>query len=107
MKQPVGRGRIARGTAMLAAVLVLVMMSACGRKHIAPELDDAMITARVKTALLNDRQLGATKIDVTTVDRVVTISGPVKAKADEERAVQLAQGVDGVSEVRSALRVGD
>jgi len=92
---------------MVVAVLVLVMMSACGGKHVAPELDDAMITARVKTELLNDRQLGATKIDVTTVDGVVTISGPVKAKADEERAIQLAQSVDGVREVRSALRAGD
>jgi hyperosmotically inducible periplasmic protein len=91
---------------MLAAVLVVVMVSACGGKHVIPDLDDAMITASVKTALLNDEQIGATKIDVTTVDRVVTISGPVKAKADEERAVQIAQGVAGVREVRSALRIG-
>ena len=97
---------VAIGTPLLVALLLL--SAACGSKNISLEInDDASITARVKTALLNDQQIGATKIDVTTVDRVVTISGLVKSKADEERAVQIVRGVVGVGEVRSALRMAD
>jgi hyperosmotically inducible periplasmic protein len=93
------------GTLLL---VVPVVVSACATRNISPGLDDdAAITARVKTALLNDQQIGVTKIDVTTVDGVVTISGPVKSKADEERAVQIAQRVAGVREVRSTLRIAD
>jgi hyperosmotically inducible protein len=68
-------------------------------------VDDAAITARVKTVLLNDREIGASKIDVSTANGIVTISGAVKSKDEESRAIQLANGVGGVKEVRSTLRV--
>jgi hyperosmotically inducible periplasmic protein len=68
-------------------------------------MDDATITARVKTMLLNDTQIGATKIDVTTTDGIVTVSGTVKSQAEATRAVELARQVTGVREVKSALHV--
>ena len=67
--------------------------------------DDQTITARVKTVLLNDAQIGATRIDVATAAGVVTISGTVKSKADEQRAIQLARQVPGVKDVRSTLTI--
>jgi hyperosmotically inducible protein len=67
--------------------------------------DDATITARVKTALLNDTQVAATTIDVATVNGVVTISGTVKSKADEARAIQLARQTNGVKDVKSVLQI--
>lgn len=68
-------------------------------------MDDATITARVKTVLLNDPQVAATKIDVSTASGVVTLSGSVKSKADEARAVEVARTVTGVREVKSTLVV--
>jgi hyperosmotically inducible protein len=68
-------------------------------------MDDATITARVKTVLLNDTQVGATKIDVTTNAGVVTIAGTVKSKAEEARAIELARQVTGVRDVKSALTI--
>jgi hyperosmotically inducible periplasmic protein len=68
--------------------------------------DDATITARVKTVLLNDPQINATKIDVATSGGVVTMSGTVKAPQDVDRAVQLARGVEGVRDVKANLQVG-
>jgi len=68
-------------------------------------MDDATITARVKTVLLNDQQVGATKIDVTTANGVVTISGTVKSQAEAARAIELARQAPGVRDVRSALQV--
>ena len=68
-------------------------------------MDDPTITARVKTVLLNDTQISATKIDVTTAAGIVTISGSVRSSAEEARALELARGVTGVREVKSALQI--
>ena len=68
-------------------------------------MDDATITTRVKTVLLNDTQVAATKIDVSTTGGIVTLSGSVKSKADEARAIQLARQVTGVRDVKSTLVV--
>ena len=68
-------------------------------------MDDATITARVKTVLLNDTQVVATQIDVATVAGVVTISGSVRSKAEEARAIELARTVTGVRDVKSALQI--
>jgi len=68
-------------------------------------MDDATITARVKTMLLNDPQVAATKIEVSTTGGVVTLSGSVKSKADEARAIQIARTVTGVQDVKSTLVV--
>ena len=68
-------------------------------------MDDADITARVKTVLLNDPQVAAAKIDVSTAGGVVTLSGSVKSKADETRAIQVARTVTGVRDVKSTLFV--
>jgi hyperosmotically inducible protein len=68
-------------------------------------MDDATITARVKVVLLNDPQVAATKIEVSTEAGVVTLSGSVKSKADEARAIQVARTVTGVRDVKSTLVV--
>jgi hyperosmotically inducible protein len=67
--------------------------------------DDATITARVRTTLLNDTQIAATRIDVSTTNGVVTMSGSVKSKADEARAIQLARQTNGVKDVKSVLQI--
>jgi hyperosmotically inducible protein len=86
-------------------VITTVLLGACGPRSIPQALDDATITARVKTVLLNDPQVGATKIDVDTANGVVTMSGTVKSTAEEQRALALARQVSGVKEVRSSLQV--
>lgn len=97
---------------LILLCLVSVAFPACGGAPIrsmssdaAGGMDDATITARVKTVLLNDQQIGATKIDVTTTDGIVTVSGTVKSQAEAARAVELAKQVTGVREVKSTLQV--
>lgn len=68
-------------------------------------MDDATITTRVKTVLLNDPQVAATKIDVSTAGGVVTLSGSVKSKAEEARAIELTRQITGVRDVKSTLLV--
>ena len=69
-----------------------------------PATDDANITTRVKTALLNDPDIVG-QIDVDTADGVVTLSGAVKTAAERDKAIALARKVTGVSDVKSTLQV--
>ena len=88
----------------LCVMLLAVALAGCG-KSVGETIDDATITARVKTALLNDPQVGGMKIDVDTTLGIVTMSGVVKTQAEETRAVQLARNIDGVKDVKSTLQV--
>jgi hyperosmotically inducible protein len=95
----------------LLACLTSIAMPGCGGASMRPEVvtniitDDTMITARVKTSLLNDTQVSATKIDVSAANGVVTMSGTVKSKADETRAIELARQTEGVKDVISTLEI--
>jgi hyperosmotically inducible periplasmic protein len=90
---------------MASALLLLALcLSACGAA-VHDNFDDATISTRVKTALLNDLALTATTIDVQTVKGVVTLSGRVATTDDEARAIALARAVKGVSDVKSTLKI--
>ena len=95
-----------RTTVMLALVLIApLLLGACG-KTVGETIDDATITTRVKTAYINDPVVGALRIDVDTFKGVVTLSGQVKSKAEEQKAIELARTIQGVTDVRSTLQVG-
>jgi osmotically-inducible protein OsmY len=90
---------------LVAALLVVsLLVTACG-KSVGETIDDATITTRVKTALLNDPDVGGLRIDVDTFKGVVTLSGRVKTKAEEDKAVSIARRTDGVSDVKSTLQI--
>ena len=92
-------------TRFLALVLIVPLLaSACG-KSVGETVDDATITTRVKTAFINDPQIGALKIDVDTFKGVVTLSGAVKNKDEEAKAIALARSIKGVTDVKSTLQI--
>ena len=64
-----------------------------------------MITVRVKTAFINDPVVGAARIDVETFKGVVTLSGRVKSKDEETKALDLARTIKGVTDVKSTLQI--
>ena len=90
---------------LLAIVLVAPLLAgACG-KSVGETVDDATITAQVKTALLNDPVVGGLKIDVDTFKGVVTLSGRVTTKEQEAKAIELARKIGGVTDVKSSLQI--
>ena len=97
--------RIRFTRALLALVLVLPLVAAACGKTVGDTIDDATITARVKTALLNDPTVGGLRIDVDTFKGVVTLSGGVKSREEEQQAIALARKVAGVVDVKSTLQV--
>lgn len=68
-------------------------------------VDDATITARVKSKFASDSTVSATRIKVDTVKGVVELSGNVSSEAEREQAVSIAKGIPDVRSVRNNLTV--
>ena len=89
---------------LLSLLIAVPLTVACG-KTVGETIDDATITTRVKTAMLNDKAVGGLGIDVDTFKGVVTLSGRVKTQAEKAQAVAIARRTDGVVEVKDALQI--
>jgi hyperosmotically inducible periplasmic protein len=68
-------------------------------------VDDRTITSRVKTKLVAEKATNLTRVDVDTVNRVVSLNGIVESREHKNRAEQLALRVSGVREVRNNLQI--
>jgi hyperosmotically inducible periplasmic protein len=66
---------------------------------------DAAITTKVKGAFAKDKDVSAIKINVDTDKGVVKLSGKVKSKEEADKAVSIAQGIEGVTSVNNTLEV--
>ena len=91
---------------MLLGVVLMapLILGACG-SSVSSTIDDATITTRVKTSFVNDPVVGAQRIDVETFKGIVTLSGRVKTKQDEQKAIELARKIRGVADVKSTLQI--
>ena len=76
-----------------------------GAERAAAVLDDASITAKVKSALIADPAVKAYTIDVDTKANVVTLNGTVPSDSLSKDAERLASQVEGVKEVKNNLHV--
>lgn len=74
-------------------------------ERMADHIDDATITAHVSARLAGDPELSALKIDVSTHDGKVTLSGPAPTEAARARAAELAVSVKGVTGIDNQLQV--
>lgn len=68
-------------------------------------MSDTMITAKVKADMAADNTVKAMDVHVETQKGVVMLSGFVPSKAEADRAVELAKGVQGVNDVKSSIQV--
>ena len=84
---------------MLAGIAVIAASAiACSKP-------DAAITTQVKNRLAADETTKPSQIEVTTVDRVVTLTGTVDSAPAKSKAVALARATDGVTDVVDKLAV--
>jgi osmotically-inducible protein OsmY len=74
-----------------------------GRESAGQYTDDKAITAKVKTALLRDKDVKATEVNVTTFRGVVQLSGFIDSPLGKQRAGEIASTVPGVVEVHNDL----
>ena len=71
----------------------------------APSGDEAL-SARVKSQLSSDARINRAPIEVTAKNGVVLLQGTVPSAAAKKRALALARGADGVTQVVDRIRVG-
>ena len=69
------------------------------------KIDDASITAQVKSSLLSHRSTSAIKTKVSTTEGVVTISGVAKNEAEKSLVTKLATDIVGVVSVMNNMTV--
>lgn len=104
---------IARSTSGVTSVVDMISVRTGAETGNAPEparslgehIDDATITAAVKTRLLDDPLVKGLKIDVDTREGVVFLTGRVGSQKESERAVEIARATEHVKEVKPNLVV--
>lgn len=72
---------------------------------IGDNVDDGIVTTRVKTALMADAGIRSSDIAVTTRNGEVQLSGFVDNQSQIDRAIEVARGIDGVSSVGNEMSV--
>lgn len=94
-----------------AAFLAIALASSVGcastekQEGTGQYIDDTVITAKVKAALVKDPTTKASEINVETFKGAVQLSGFVSSQAAASRAVDLARGVEGVQSVKNDMRI--
>ena len=66
---------------------------------------DSVITTKVKADIFKEPELKSMAIHVETEKGVVMLSGFVDTKADADKAVAVAKNIEGVTSVKSAIKV--
>ena len=108
------RNSLLLGMALAAATSLFV--SGCNRQEPVPpgaslpakttvgtEIDDTLVTTKVKTALLNDQEVKGLGIKVETRKGTVQLSGFADSQAQVDRVIAVAKGVEGVAGVENGL----
>jgi hyperosmotically inducible periplasmic protein len=72
---------------------------------ISGEIDDASITAQVKSSLMSHRSTSALKTKIQTTDGVVTISGIAKNDAEKSLVTKLVTDIYGVTSVINNMTI--
>lgn len=75
------------------------------RQSVGKVIEDSVLTAKVKAALLRERGIKSSDVNVESSQGRVLLSGFVDSEDQKRRAVRVASRVDGVKEVRDGLNV--
>lgn len=74
-----------------------------GSRTVGNKVDDSIITAKVKAALIGDQVIKSTDIAVVTRKGEVQLSGFVNSQTQIDRAVLIAKAIEGVANVNNEM----
>ncbi|MFN3921787.1 MAG: BON domain-containing protein [Caldimicrobium sp.] len=112
-----------KGLSILFLIFFILLHSGCGwvivgggayegykvatdPRSVGTQVDDAIITTKIKAKLIEDPITKARKIDVDTVNGVVTLTGLVESEEEIKRAISIASSTEGVKKVVNNLKIG-
>ena len=76
-----------------------------GTTTVGNKVDDSVITTRVKAALLADSSIKSLDITVVTRKTEVKLSGFVNNQVQIDRALEVARGIEGVTQVSNDMSI--
>lgn len=71
------------------------------------KIDDASITAQIKSSLAVRKSTSALHTNVTTRDGVVTLTGEARNGAEKDLVTKIAENIDGVRSVHNEMSIQD
>jgi hyperosmotically inducible protein len=93
-------------TAMIALAALCACAATRTQQSAGEQIDDSVVTAKVKAALIDDPATKARQIEVDTFRGTVQLNGFVDTAAEKDAATRVAHSVDGVQNVRNNLAIG-
>src|SRR4030095_13972499 len=92
----------------VAAVILMAVLSGCRTTQALDPIgiQDAQLAAQVKSALINDPEVGTSPIEVSVVRGVARLTGTVATPAIAQRAAQLARSFQGLRNFQPSLQFG-
>jgi osmotically-inducible protein OsmY len=85
--------------------MTIAKMPATSSPTMGDKIDDASITAEVKSSLLSHRSTSAIHTTVSTTDGVVTVGGIAKNDAEKSLVTKLATDIEGVISVINNMTI--
>jgi len=87
----------------LALLMIIFSMfcAACSERQV----DDALLTARIKARMTADGRISPTRVDVDTLNGNVTLSGEAPTQEEKSAAEEVARKVEGVRGVSNQIIV--
>ncbi|MGE0116146.1 MAG: BON domain-containing protein [Steroidobacteraceae bacterium] len=99
---------INKKTCAVAAVVTVLLAGCAAAPHersTGEVIDDGVLAARVKAALIENDQTKARQIDVETYHGEVQLNGFVESEIARSSAVTAAKGIKGVTSVHNNLQI--
>jgi hyperosmotically inducible protein len=91
------------------AAVALLTASGCavtrGQETVGAYIDDATITAKIKSRFIEDLKVDASAISVETLKGTVMLSGFAKNAEERNAAERIARNVNGVVAVKNEIAV--
>jgi len=98
-------------TTLVAAMMAVALLTTAGcavsrgQETVGAYVDDAGITALVKSRMAESKLVSATSISVETLNGTVMLSGFAKSLMEKSAAENIARGVNNVKAVKNEIAI--
>ena len=94
---------------LFGGIITAALLTACAggpnERSTGEVVDDGIILATAKTALVNDPEIKGTGVDVDVERGEVTLTGVARSQKEKDKIVETVWGVKGVKSVRTDIQI--